>query len=85
MTISTGHKIEQAKTAAVENLHNFQSPVIGLIYVLGCLMKKKMPILVYATVVVGFCCAFGTVSKAGQQVYTFNVCGAPNSYEPGWM
>ncbi len=48
-------------------------------------MKQKISTVVYTTLVVCVFCAFGTISKAEQQVYTFDVCGAPNSYEPGWV
>jgi hypothetical protein len=30
-------------------------------------------------------CALPPSGYAEQQVYTFDVCGAPNSYEPGWV
>ena len=48
-------------------------------------MKQKISTVIYTTLVVCVFCAFGTISKAEQQVYTFDVCGAPNSYEPGWV
>jgi hypothetical protein len=29
--------------------------------------------------------SFTGVSQAAEQTYTFDICGAPNSYEPGWV
>ena len=48
-------------------------------------MKQKISTVVYMTLIVGVFCTFSAISKAEQQVYTFDVCGAPNSYEPGWV
>ena len=48
-------------------------------------MKQKISKVVSTTLIVGVFCTFSAISKAEQQVYTFDVCGAPNSYEPGWV
>ena len=44
-------------------------------------MKRKCSTVIIVALV-GLC---GAITNAEQQVYTFDVCGAPNSYEPGWM
>ena len=48
-------------------------------------MKQKISTVVYMTLIVGVFCTLSAISKAERQVYTFDVCGAPNSYEPGWV
>ena len=48
-------------------------------------MKQEISKVVYTTLIVGVFCTFSAISKAEQQVYTFDVCGAPNSNEPGWV
>ncbi len=41
-------------------------------------LLRKAFVLIVAPMLVG-------TGHAEQQVYTFDVCGAPNSYEPGWV
>ena len=44
-------------------------------------MKRKCS----TVIIVALVALCGAITNAEQQVYTFDVCGAPNSYEPGWM
>jgi hypothetical protein len=45
---------------------------------------KKYPVL-WAALVLAAMWLLPDAGRAEQQVYTFDVCGAPNSFEPGWV
>ena len=42
-------------------------------------MKRKCSTVIFVALIVGLVGLLGAISKAEQQVYTFDVCGAPNS------
>ena len=48
-------------------------------------MKQNRFLVIGAASVIAVAGLLPGLSNAEQQVYTFDVCGAPNSYEPGWV
>jgi hypothetical protein len=48
-------------------------------------MKLKLIFVILVASIVSTLSSASNDAKAEQQVYTFDVCGAPNSVEPGWV